>query len=161
MPKIEVFLQAEGSRRIELIELDAEAPVREIIASSGLRDELREGANVFGPDGEAPLDPDATLRAAGVGHRDRIHVNRCRQVAVTIHFNDITEELRFPPSTTVDRVKRRFVQKIRMSDVDATEHVLQLCSSDDRPEPDNQIGSLVSGCCTLCFNLVPIKRIEG
>jgi hypothetical protein len=78
-----------------------------------------------------------------------------------MHFNDLTEKVHFPPSATVERVKRRFVEKIHMSPVDATEHVLQLCVSTDRPEPDLQIGALVSGTCSLCFNLVPIKRVEG
>ncbi|RUL84029.1 hypothetical protein [Tautonia sociabilis] len=161
MPKVELFLQVEGRRRIDLIEIDADAPVREILKLAAIPEHIKEAGLVFEVDGERPLDHEARLCDAGVGHRHRVHVHRCHQVDVSLHFNDITEKMHFPPSATVERVKRRFVEKIRMSHVDATEHALQLCGTDDRPEPDNHIGAFVSGCCSLCFDLVPIKRVEG
>jgi hypothetical protein len=164
MPNIQLFLQSEGNRRIELVQIDAEAPVRDLLAFANLprsSEETSVGAIVFGQHSESPLDLDITIRAAGVDDKHRIHVHRCHKIEVTVHFNEVTEKFHFPPSATVDRVKRHFVDKIHMSPVDATEHVLQLCGSSDRPEPDNQIGALVSCACSLCFDLVPIKRVEG
>ena len=164
MSGIQLFLQYEGCRTIHLIEIDGEAPVREIIAAAagaGLQDALAAEAHVFGLESEEPFDPECVLIAAGLGDKHRVHVHRCRKVEVTLHFNDVTEKKHFPPSATVARVKRWFVEKIHMSPVDATEHALQICGTTDRPEPDHHIGSLVSGTCSLCFNLVPIKRIEG
>ena len=164
MSKIQLFLQVEGSRGIHLVELDDDAQAKDLIAlaiRAGLAAANAEGALVFGPDGDSPLDPALPLNKQGVRNKHRMHVHRCRQVNVTLHFNDVTETVHFPPSATVDRVKKRFVQMIRMSPVDATEHVLQLCGSSDRPEPDTQIGTLVCGCCNVCFDLVPIKRVEG
>ncbi len=164
MPTIQIFLQTEGNRRIDLIEVDAESAVREVLVAAagvGLPDHFRAEALVFGVDCDTPLDLDVTLCEAGIGDKHRIHVHRCHRIEVTLLFNEVTERLHFPTSATVERVKRHFVQKIHMSPVDATEHVLQLCGSTDRPEPDLQIGSLVSGTCSLCFNLVPIKRVEG
>src|SRR5437763_1876769 len=155
MNKIQLFLQYEGNRRIELIEVDADSPVSEIfIAASrvGFPDECRAEALVFGEEGETPLDAAMTLTAAGVRDKHRIHVHRCHKIDVTFHFNEVTEKHHFPPSATVERVKRHFVHKIHMSPVDATEHVLQLCGSTDRPEPDQHIGALVSGSCSLCFD---------
>ena len=161
MPKVELFLQVEGRRRIDLIEIEADAPVREILNLAVIPEHIKAEALVFAIDGDSPLDHDARLCAVGIGHRHRIHVHRCHKVDVTLHFNDITENMHFPPSATVERVKHRFVEKIHMSHVDATEHALQLCGTDDRPEPDNHIGALVNGCCSVCFDLVPIKRVEG
>ncbi len=164
MPTIQLFLQSEGNRRIELIEIDANATVREILFAAvraGLPEEYRTDALVFGQHCETPLDPDTILSVVGICDKHRIHVHRCHKIEVTLHFNDITEKLHFPPSATVERVKRHFIEKIHMSPVDATEHVLQICGSSDRPEPDNHIGALVSCTCSLCFNLVPIKRVEG
>lgn len=161
MPKVELFLQVEGRRRIDLIEIDADLPVLEILKLAAIPEHLKEVGLVFELDGERPLEHDTCLQDAGVGHRHRIHVHRCHQVDVTLRFNEITEKMHFPPSATVERVKRRFVEKIGMSPVDATEHALQLCGTEDRPEPDDHIGALVSGCCTLCLDLVPIKRVEG
>jgi hypothetical protein len=164
MSKIQLFLQVEGSRGVHLVELDDDAHAKNLIAlavRSGLAAANTEGALIFGPDGDSPLDPAVPLSKQGVRNKHRMHVHRCRQVNVTLHFNDVTEVVHFPPSATVDRVKKRFVQMICMSPVDATEHVLQLCGSSDRPEPDTQIGTLVCGCCNVCFDLVPIKRVEG
>jgi hypothetical protein len=164
MPTVQLFLQYEGHRRVELIQLDENATVADVLEAArraGLPDDRKEGACVFGHDADAPFDPAVTLKAAGVRDKHRVHVHRCKKVEVTLHFNERTETLAFPPAATVDKVKKEFVKAIRMSPVDATEHVLQLCGSTDRPDPDTHIGSLVCGCCSLCFDLVPIKRIEG
>jgi hypothetical protein len=145
MKHLQLFLQFEGDRRIELVETSPDAKLGELIvaaARAGLPDAHRQGAAVFSLHRDEPLPSDATLRASGIADKDRVHVHRCRQIEVT-------------------RVKRRFVKNIGMSPVDATEHVLQLCASTDRPEPDLQIGALVSGACALCFDFVPVKRVEG
>ena len=164
MPTIQLFLQSEGNRRIELVEIDAETPVRDVLTFANLPGspgETSAGVLVFGQHSDSPLDLDITIRAAAVDDKHRIHVHRCHKIEVTVHFNDVREKFHFPPSATVERVKRHFVETIHMSPVDATEHVLQLCGSSDRPEPDHQIGALVSCTCSLCFDLVPIKRVEG
>lgn len=164
MHTIQLFLQFEGDRRIELIQISRDATVRDLIEAAvraGLPHDRRAGALAFAHDGGDPLDPDVCLVAAGLGDKHRVHVHRCRKVEVTAHFNEVTKKFHFPPAATVDKVKREFVKAIGMSPVDATEHVLQLCSGTDRPEPDLHIGSLVCGCCSVCFDLVPVKRIEG
>ena len=164
MSIIQLFLQFEGNKQIELIEIDSNGTVSEILAAAhraGLCNELAEGALVFGFDGDEPLNDNACLASSGIGDKHRVHVHRCRRIEVTVNFNEHSHELRFPPSATVERVKARFVRKFELPPVDATEHVLQLCGCTERPEPDTQIGALVSGCCSLCFDLVPIKRVEG
>lgn len=164
MPTIQLFLQYEGHRRVELVQIDENATVSDLIEAArraGMSDDRKDGACVFGHDADAPLDMTLTLKAAGVRDKHRVHVHRCKKIEVTLHFNERTEKLSFPPAATVDKVKKEFVKAIHMSPVDASEHVLQLCGSTDRPDPDTHIGSLVCGCCTLCFDLVPIKRIEG
>lgn len=164
MSKIQLFLQFEGSREVELIQLDSEALVSDVLQAAvklGLTENQLVDAHVFGPDNDAPLKLDISLSKQGIRDKHRVHVHRCRRIDVTLHFNELTEVMQFPPANTVDHVKKRFVHVIHMSPVDATEHVLQLCGTNERPEPDTQIGTLVSECCSLCFNLVPIKRVEG
>jgi hypothetical protein len=164
MPTVQLFLQFEGHPRVELIQLDENATVADLIEAArkaGLPDDRKDGASVFAHDADHPLDLTLTLKAAGVRDKHRVHVHRCKKVEVTLHFNERTEKLTFPPAATVDKVKKEFVKSLDMSKVDASEHVLQLCGSADRPDPDTHIGSLVCGCCALCFDLVPIKRIEG
>lgn len=164
MTILKLFLQFEGHRPVELVQLDENATVRDLLAAAakvGLGDDIKNSAAVFGHDGDSPLELDATLKAAGVRDKHRIHVHRCKKVEVTAHFNEVTKKFHLPPSATVDKVKKEFVKAIDMSKVDATEHVLQICGGTDRPEPDTHIGALVCGCCEVCFDLVPIKRIEG
>jgi hypothetical protein len=164
MSTIQLFLQFEGHRDIQMLRVDANATVGELLAAAGragLPQDRSEGAVVFAHEAESPLDPDLTLKEAGIRDKHRVHVHRCKKIEVTLHFNEVTDKLAFPPAATVEKVKKEFVKKIHMSPVDATEHVLQLCGTTDRPEPDTHIGTLVCGCCTLCFDLVPIKRIEG
>jgi hypothetical protein len=164
MKTIQLFLQFEGHRGIELVQIDPNATVRELLDAAGrfgLGEDRKAGALVFVHEGDDPLDLDAALIAVGIRDKHRVHVHRCKKIEVTLHFNEVTEKHHFPPSVTIDKVKREFVKKIHMAAVDATEHVLQLCGGTDRPEPDVHIGSLVHGCCSLCFDLVPIKRIEG
>lgn len=164
MAKVRLFLQLEGNRNVEILDVDENATAEEVIAAAGragLADDRRAGARLFGHDMDAPLDAGTTLKAAGIRDKHRVHVHRCTKVEVTLHFNERTELLSFPPAVTVDKVKKEFVKDIGMSPVDASEHVLQLCGSTDRPDPDTHIGTLVCGCCSLCFDLVPIKRVEG
>jgi len=164
MPTIQLFLQFEGDRRIELVPVDDSATVGDLLAvaaRAGLPADRLDGAFVFAHESDVPLTPGTVLKAAGICDKHRVHVHRCRKVEVSVHFNELTKQFNYPPATTVGKVKHEFVKEIQMSPVDATEHVLQLCRSTDRPEPDIHIGSLVCGCCSLCFDLVPVKRIEG
>jgi hypothetical protein len=164
MAILKLFLQFEGHRPVELIQIDENAVVRELLAAAsklGLPDDIKNGGAVFEHEGETPLEMDLTLKASGIRDKHRIHIHRCKRIEVTLHFNEVTERLYFPPATTVDKVKKEFVKKIGMSPIDATEHVLQICGGTDRPEPDTHIGALVCGRCAVCFDLVPIKRVEG
>ena len=163
MSKLQLFLQYEGGSRIELVEVDSDAPGSDIIAAAlraGLNAAYAAGAHVFGPD-DSLIKPDTPIHEQGIRDKHRVHAHRCRHIEVTLHFNHVTKHLEFPPSATIARVKQRFVDEITMPPVDASEHALQLCGEKVRPDPDVQIGTLACGCCSVCFDLVPIKRVEG
>src|SRR4051812_22976491 len=117
MAKLQLFLQYEGGRRVELIEVDDDALGSEIIAAA-LRAGLEAGhasqAHVFGPDDESPIKPDIPLHKQGIRDKHRVHVHCCRKIEVTLHFNCVTEKMEFPPSATVERIKKQFVHQIRM-----------------------------------------------
>ncbi len=162
MSKLQLFLQFEGHRRIELIQLDHDSLALELVNAAirlGLANDSKDVCAFYGDD-DCELKLDEPLSKQGVRDRHRVHVHRCRKIKVTLHFNEIVEHMEFPPSATIDRVKKKFVHAIQMKPVDASEHVLQLCGCSDRPEGDTQIGSLASHC-SVCLDLVPIKRIEG
>ena len=162
MSHIELFVQFEGTPRVELArfpeDIDA-AGVRAWAVALGLA-YLAE-ALIFADEVEEALEEDRPLRDQGIGHKHRIHLHRCPEIRVTLHFVDETRHHVFRPAATVKRVKKWFVDAINMSAVDATEHVLQITGTNERPNPDLHIGSLVSERCALELSLVPIKRIEG
>lgn len=164
--EIELFLQGEGITDITLVRVPRDGTARDIIDAAkahGLTSPNGE-ALVLVEDVEEPLAPDARLEAAGIAHRGRVHVHRCRQVAVAVNFNADQKTEDFPPSATVGRVKKWAVGKkgFDLQGVDATEHLLQVCNSTDRPDEDVHIGTLVRvPDCGLCFDLVAKQRVEG
>ena len=168
MSEIEVFLQGEGLPEIALVRVPADGTVRTIV-EAGQAHGLRVSGGKDRPvvlieESDEPLDLDTTLEAAGIGHRSRVHVHRCRKIAVTVNFNVHQATDMFPPSTTVGRVKKWADDKkqFNLQGVDATDHLLQLCNSTVRPDEDVHIGTLVqSTSCAVCFDLVPKQRVEG
>jgi hypothetical protein len=162
MSKFKLFLQFEGHRAIEAASLGPEATPRDAIeAAIALGFASAPDTSVFHGEQADPLDLDTPLHRQGVKDKDRLHIHRCRKIQVTVTFASARKQHPFPPSATVETVKRWFVREIGMSDVDATEHVLQIAGASDRPEPDVQIGSLTKRDCSLDLVLVPIKRVEG
>jgi hypothetical protein len=165
--QIELFLQGERIPEIALIRVPRDGTTQDIVKAAraqGLGAPSGAEVLVQVEDTEEPLAPDALLEAVGVGHRSRVHVHRCRRVAVTVNFNADQKTVSFPPSTTVARVKKWAVGKhgFDLSGIDATEHLLQVCGSAVRPDEDVHIGTLVQAPnCGLCFDLVAKQRVEG
>lgn len=167
---IELFLQGEGIKDIALIQIpDEKAKVPDIIEaakSGGLSiSEDNESFSVFVEgENEEALDPNASLESIGIRHRSRIHVHRCRKIEVTVNFNGRQEFKAFPPSATIHRIKHWAVSDkgFNLSELDASEHALQICGSSVRPDEETHIGSLVIfPTCNVCFDLVPKQRVEG
>lgn len=164
--EIELFLQGQGIREITLVRVPRGGTVRDVLTAAAAHGLGVDGDAplVLLEDAEEPLAPDATLEHAGVTNRSRVHVHRCRRVGVTVNFNADQKCEGFPPSATVGRVRRWAVGKhgFDLNGVDATEHLLQLCGSSDRPDEDAHIGTLVTApACGLCFDLVVKQRVEG
>ena len=162
---IELFLQGEGIREVTLIRVPRAGTVRDILAAAaaaGLT--TTEDVAVSLEDADEPLELDASLVTVAVRHRCRVHAHRCRKVLVTVAFNGVDKQHAFPPATTIKRLKAWAVGKkgFDLSEVDATEHVLQLSGTADRPDEDVHIGALASRPqCSVSFDLVPKVRVEG
>ena len=167
MAETELFVQGEGMRDIALVRVPEGGTVRDVVEAArvhGLRAEDGEAPNVTVENDDAELDLDASLSAAGIAERGRVHVHRCKRVAVSVNFNAGQKTDDFPPSTTVKRLKKWAEGKkgFDLSEADAADHLLQVCGSAERPDEDTHIGSLVEvPDCSLCFDLVPKSRVEG
>lgn len=168
MTTIEIFVQGEGIPDIALVRVPGDGTVGDIVEA--WRAHRRAGAGgegalvVFLENEEEALDPAATLASAGIRHRGRVHLHRCRQVQVTVNYNGRQIARDFAPSATVRRVKRWVDGKdgFDLRGIDATEHLLQVCGTTVRPDEDIHIGTLVTlPGCPLCFDLVAKQRVEG
>lgn len=165
MSEIEIFIQGEGIEGIILVRVPGNGTVRDIVDAirvQGAQIGTADGYAVMLEDNEEMLELDHRLEVVGIGHRSRVHINRCRHVEVRVNYNGEQKERSFPAAATIRRVKLWSVREFGLKKVDATEHALQVCGSTNRPDEDVHIGSLVQyPSCALCFDLVPKQRVEG
>lgn len=167
MAGIQVFVQGEGVREIRVVELPADATVRDLVRAIAAHGYAVAGdgkAAVFVEDADDALAPTTTLAAAGIGHQGSVHVHRCGRLAVTVHFNGEAKSQAFGPGATLHRVKQWAVGKkgFELAPVDAAEHVLQVTGGTERPDEDVHVGTLVQAPnCALAFDLVAKVRVEG
>lgn len=164
MTKTIIFVQGEAAEELVEVEL-AEATfdgLREALTKLGI--EINDEVFLFLDEDEEPLKGKGKGKSAvpGLKPGSRIHVTRCRKIAVTVHYLHRTEEHKFAPGARVKRVKKWAVDTFGLEGPDAAEHVLQLCGTTDRPASDTALQKLADRKqCAICFDLVPEKRVEG
>ncbi len=159
MSKI-AFIEAEG------VEAVREAALPDEVSHAALLEALQaagvtvDGVSVFFDEEDEPFDAKSKPRHVKDGVR--IHITRCKKIAVTIHYLDQTAEQKFAPGARVKSVKAWAVRHFRIDKGDAAEHVLQICNSQDQPPTDTPLQKLTkASVCAVCFDLVPEKRVEG
>lgn len=163
METLNVFYQIEGSKDILHFEIEAQHTAAALAALLIKRHGLEQEVLLFLEDSEEPLSDSAALRDH-CGHAGvKLHIHRCRHIDVVVTFNGRTAGRRFPPSATVARVKHwAAVHEFKMSEADASEHVLQIANTHDRPSPGAHIGTLTTRPhCRVAFDLVPDQRVNG
>ncbi len=166
MANIEIFLQGEG-KGAQVVAVPEDGTVSDLLAAASAAGFQTKGnggtdAVVLLEDADEELDLDAPLRTAGVGHYAHVHIHRSRRIDVTVTYNGMPKSHRFGPGVRVGRVHAWATDAFKLSDVDATEHALQICGTATRPDEDVHIGTLASyPAGTVCFDLVPKKRVEG
>jgi len=166
MKKIEVFIQMEGGKDIQLVEVAADGTVNDLLHAT-----MEQGkhlgndeapAIVFIEDAEGVLELDHPLEKAGIRHRGNVHIHRCNRIEVSVTFNGKKITRAFPPSFTIGRIKKWAAKEFGMSEKDASEHVLQIIGTTATPDEDAHLGTLVTHPnCHISFDLVPKVRIEG
>lgn len=164
--ELQLFVQGEGIVDIQLVRVFEQSILRELIGKLGSAfTETNAAADEFIfllEDSERELASDKSLKELGIKNRERIHINRCRKVKVSVNFNGREINDAFPPSRTIAKVKRWADKKFDIDGIDATEHALQICGTAKRPDEDTHLGALVRRPnCQVCFDLVPKKRVEG
>ena len=163
MSKLSLFAQVQGLPAITEIHVEApptEAAVFAALVAAGLL--KQPDMAVFIDETEKPLERDGRDVLAHVRSGARVHVVGCRRIKVAAHYQEKTAEADFPPGTKVRTVKAWAVRAFKLSEKDAAEHVLQICKSTTRPPSDMPLQQLTRDHeCSVCFDLVPEKRVEG
>lgn len=163
----ELFVQGEGLHDIQIMTISSHSKISDIIAAADtqkFQNKEDKSSLIFIENEDDPLDASSTLKSNGIKHHGRIHIHRCRKIVVTVNFNGSQRSKDFPPSVTINRVQSWAVSKkaFDLSDIDATEHALQICGSATRPDIELHLGDFVAfPDCAICFDLVPKKRVEG
>lgn len=163
MENIEVFVQVEGDTRTEILVVSRDASVNDIVraaAQKGLPVPA-DGGLVFVEEAEEAVKATLSAEQAGIKKHSRVHISRCKKISVAVHFNAETGKEEFPPSVTVKKVRNWTLKEFIKHDQDQVDYVLQLCESDIRPDLTTQLGALVKQGCKVCFDLVPVQRVEG
>lgn len=161
MSTIVLFVQEHGAADAKEVEIALAASFADLLGATA-GPEQRDEVLIFVDEAEEPVGIDVLVEQSGAVHGSRVHVSRCRDVEVTVHYQDKTEGRRFPPGAKVHRVKHWAVHKFGLARTDAAEHVLQICGGTERPSGGTPLHTLLApGSCALCFDLVPEKRVEG
>lgn len=163
MTAIDVFYQGEGLREIEHIELDPDQSFGAIKTILIQKHRLPADVLVFLEDSDEPVDELVKMEKHADSPCVKLHIHRCRHVEVAVTFNGQTVRHRFGPGTTIARVKRWAAEdKFKMTREEASEHVLQITGTHDRPAPGTHLGTLAT-CpnCRVAFDLLPDQRVNG
>ncbi len=162
MKDIDIFYQVEGISEIQHISAPSDEQLAAVRARIATKHAIDDGGSLFSEDADDPVDETATIGSIAAPTGAKLHLHRCRRVAVTVAFAGRTLERSFGPGATVARVKRWAAEQLGMSKEDAGEHVLQVSGTHDRPTPATHIGTLAKcPACRLAFDLVPDERVNG
>lgn len=164
MEKIPAFFRVQDKPDIFEVELRPDMTVGDILdllAQHGIKAET--DVLLFVEDDEDGHDlADRKAKVKGIKRGCRVHIGRCRKIAVSVNFLERTIEHKFAPGARVRKVKAWAVEKLKIDPKDAGEHVLGLCGTTREPATDTPLHELTQGReCSVCFDLVPVKRVEG
>jgi hypothetical protein len=158
----QIFLQSELLNDVEVLELDEGATKHDLRQACLARvggHHHTEALILFIEDED---DEDAIDKLESIVDGLRLHLHRLKAITVTVRYAGRQEHHTFRPNATMARVKRWAAHAFGITPSDAAELMLQLAGTDNRPDPDVHLGSLVKAPQhTVSFDLVPAPRVNG
>ena len=170
MRTIEVFIQGGEISEILVATASPVDFVARVLAALERPIAPHEELLIFVEDMHGPLDPETTVEELLPLCADdeaivvplRLHVTKCRHVEVSVRFNGEHAKRRFAPGTTVGRVHHWAARRaFGLSPRDAAEHVLQIPGTQAPGPRCAHRHADCSAVCSVGFDLVPRKRVEG
>lgn len=152
----ELYVHRRGEVRVTLVNVETDVTIATAVG-------IDEGESVWMEETEAELDVAMTIAEAGIPHRGKVHVGRCRKVRTKVTYNGATKEHSFHPGAKVERVFDWAVSDhgFDLTPTDAVDHELQISGTSIKPDASDHVGSFVDDHCAVAFSLVPKIRNEG
>ena len=162
MTNIEVFFTAEHIPQVSSIEVDVKHTIAAVLAEIRRRHGGEEGLLVFLEDADDPIEVTVLVDELAKRGPLKVHLHRCRHVEVSVTYNGRTVKHAFAPGATIARIKRWAAEKLDIKPGDATELLLQIHGTTERPSLSTHVGTLVK-CphCAIAFDLVTNVRVNG
>lgn len=159
--KVKVFLQSELLSDIEVVEVESEGGHAALRAACLAKVNLHPDEKVF-IFAEDEDDEHALEKLKHVDDGLRIHLHRLKSIDVIVRYANGDVRRSFRPSATVGRVKKWATHELGIGPSDAAELMLQIRGTDNRPDADIHIGTIVKTPeHTIEFDLVPSPRVNG
>lgn len=168
---IEIFIHPAGEKP-QITSVEASDTIAQALAKAGIvvspEDHLfvagseDDNAEVVGDDDpDQPVLLSARVGDVGLTRHGHLHCHPCRRIQVTVR-KDETKTRKFAPTARVARVRRWALKAFGLSGQAASDFVLQLCDSDQRPRPNQHLSELAqSDTCSICFDLVKELTPQG
>jgi len=162
MTIISIFFQGENHKDVGHCELGAGETFASLKAFLKKRDLVFGDSLIFLEDNDEPVADHCCIGDFAKSGAIKIHFHRHHKVEVKVMFNGETVDRCFPVSATIARVKKWAAEcKFNMDKEEASEHVLQITGSHDRPSSSVHLGTLVHCEKPICLDLVPDERVNG
>ncbi len=163
---LDLFVQVQGRSDTLIVSVPLEARVMDLLAAIAARGLVPTGTGevvLSLCDADDPVDHQRHLHEVGIGHHHQVHCHRRTRIEVVFRFAGQVREHTFASSATFRRLHSWATgpHGFRLSEVDASEHILQVASTGAQPEPTDHLGTVVGSDCRLVLDLVPKHRIEG
>lgn len=135
-----------------------------VVDEGDLVEVLLEGcepdAEVWLEETDEPLGRKITVVEAGIKHRGKVHVSRCRHIEVAVRYNGEDKRRSFRPATPIARVYQWAAgpEGFDLPAAERPKHTLLI--GEVEPDPGDHVGSFAVDCAVL-FSLVPKQRFEG
>lgn len=159
--KVKIFLQSEFLSDIEVVEIESDHGHSELRAACLAKVNLEPDEKVF-IFIEDEDDEHALEKLNKIDEGLRIQLHRLKSIEVIVRYASKDVRRSFRPSSTVGRVKKWATHELGVAPSDAAELMLQIKGTDNRPDADTHIGTLIKAPeHKLEFDLVPSPRVNG
>ncbi len=163
--KVEIYVHGENCAEPKLVEISTEATIADII--NKYREVMNmphakvEEIELFIEDEDQPKHKEHHHEHAGIKKRHHVHCHRCKNVAVTVEYNNQTHTISFQPSATGATVLKKAAVEFKISEKDAADLILKLPDGNILKSTDH-IGSFVSHPhCQIKLLLIHNTQVQG